>query len=88
MQLIFYQFIFAVAHIEAALELANITQPHIIPIDVIMRSVDNIVNIILKKNTNSKFMTLVITQAHILLVSAISHKSFKGKKQIFVKINN
>ncbi|XP_025268859.1 uncharacterized protein LOC112639364 [Camponotus floridanus] len=66
-----------VAHIEAALELANITQPYIIPIDVIMRSAYNIVDIILKKNTNSKFMTLVITQAHVLLVSAISHKSFK-----------
>jgi len=63
------------------LELANITQPYIIPIDVIMRSAHNIVDIILKKNTNSKFMTLVITQAHVLLVSAISHKSFKGKNK-------
>ncbi|KAL6445435.1 hypothetical protein ACFW04_002310 [Cataglyphis niger] len=67
-----------VAHIEAALELANITLPHTIPIEIIIRSAHNIVNIILEKNiTDSKFITLAVTQAHVLLVSAISHNSFK-----------
>ncbi|XP_050466661.1 LOW QUALITY PROTEIN: uncharacterized protein LOC126859427, partial [Cataglyphis hispanica] len=67
-----------VAHIEAALELANITLPHTIPIEIIIRSAHNIVNIILEKNiTDSKFITLAVTQAHVLLVSTISHNSFK-----------
>lgn len=79
MRLVFYHFV--VAHIEAALELANITLPHIIPIEIIIRSAHNIVNIILEKDiTDSKFITLAVTQAHVLLVSAISHNSFKGKK--------
>lgn len=77
---IFYQFAIAVTHIKAVLELANIIQPHVMSIEVIIRSAYNIVYIILKKDTDSKFMTLVITQAHILLVSAVSYKSFKGKK--------
>lgn len=76
----FYQFALAVAHIKAVLELANITHPHIMPIEVIIRCAHNVVNIILKKNIDSKLMTLAITQAYILLLSAISRKSFKGKK--------
>lgn len=70
-----------VAHIEAVLELANITQPHIMPIHLITRSANIIVNIILDKNTDLKFMTLIVTQAYILLVASAVRKSFKGKKK-------
>ncbi|XP_072749294.1 LOW QUALITY PROTEIN: uncharacterized protein [Anoplolepis gracilipes] len=71
-----------VTHVKAALELANITQDHskylqIMPSEIIIRCAYNIVDIILKKNTDLKFMTLAITQAHILLLSDKLHKSFK-----------
>ncbi|EZA59780.1 hypothetical protein X777_14352 [Ooceraea biroi] len=66
-----------VAHIEAVLELANIIQPHTIPIHLITRSIDIIISIILNKDADSKFMVLMVTQAHILLVAAAERKSFK-----------
>ncbi|XP_077281388.1 uncharacterized protein LOC143908028 isoform X2 [Temnothorax americanus] len=66
-----------VAHIEAVLKLANIIRPSTIPIAFVISSADNIVNIILKKNTDSKFMTLILTQAYILLDTAMSCESFE-----------
>jgi len=76
-------------HIEAVLELANIIQPHTIPMYLITRSADMIVNIILnKKEENSKFMTLIVTQAYILLVAAMAHKSLKGKENKKRTYNN
>lgn len=84
-------FAFAVTHIETALELANIIRPSMIPLPFIIRNADNIVDIILNKNTdctNIKFMTLILMQAYILLDVAMIRNSFKGKIRIFVKINN
>lgn len=81
-------FAFAVAHIETALELANIIRPSTIPLPFIIRSAHNIADIILKKATDSKFMTLILTQAYILLEAAMSRHSFEGKVRIFVKLNN
>ncbi|XP_025073919.1 uncharacterized protein LOC105426728 [Pogonomyrmex barbatus] len=69
-----------VAHIDTVLELANITRPSTIPIPFIIRSADYIVNIILKKNIDSKLMTLFLTQAYILLDAAVSCKSFEVLK--------
>ncbi|XP_024873693.1 uncharacterized protein LOC112455767 [Temnothorax curvispinosus] len=66
-----------VAHIETVLELANTIRPSTIPIAFIISSADNIVNIILKKNTDTKFMTLILTQAYILLDTAMSCKTFE-----------
>jgi len=76
-------------HIEAVLELANIIQPHTISIHLITRSADIIANIILKKKKeDSKLMTLIVTQAYILLVAAMARKSFKGKKKMKRTYNN
>nr|XP_012225273.1 PREDICTED: uncharacterized protein LOC105673887 [Linepithema humile] len=66
-----------VSHIEAVLELANIIRPIPIPIHLIMRSADSIINIILKKNIDSKLMTSLVTQAYIVLVISTSRKSFQ-----------
>ena len=75
-------FAFVVTHIETALELANIIRPSMIPLPFIIRSADNITDIILNKNTNYsniKFMTLVLMQAYILLEVAMTRNSFEGK---------
>lgn len=73
---------FAVAHMETILELANTIRPSTIPIAFIIRSADNIVNILLKKDTDLKFLTSILTQAYILLDAAMSCKSFEGKVRI------
>ncbi|XP_018345328.1 PREDICTED: uncharacterized protein LOC108750410, partial [Trachymyrmex septentrionalis] len=72
-----------VTHIETALELANIIRPSMIPLPFIIRSADNIADIILNINTdcsNIKFMTLVLMQAYILLEVAVTRNSFEVLK--------
>ncbi|XP_011881702.1 PREDICTED: uncharacterized protein LOC105569669 isoform X2 [Vollenhovia emeryi] len=68
-----------VAHIETALELVNTVRPSTIPIPIpgITRSSANIINIILQKNSDLKFMTLIIEQAYMLLDVAMSCKLSK-----------
>ncbi|KYM97223.1 hypothetical protein ALC62_12090 [Cyphomyrmex costatus] len=77
-----------VTHIETALELANIIRPSTIPLPFIIRSADNITDIILNKNTdcsNIKFMTLVLTQAYNLLDVAMTRDSFNVLKMYMTK---
>jgi len=74
-------FAFAVTHIETTLELANMIRPTAIPLSFIIRSA-NIIDTIFKKNkdfSNTKLMTLVLTQAYTLLDVATSRNSFEGK---------
>lgn len=52
------------------------------PMHLVTRSADIIVNIISKKSANSRFATLVVKQAYILLVIATSNQSLDGKKHI------
>ncbi|XP_070514998.1 uncharacterized protein [Cardiocondyla obscurior] len=66
-----------VVHVETALELANNIRPSTIPVAFVIRSAYNIINIILKKNVDLTFMTLILSQAYILLEAAMSCKSFE-----------
>ncbi|XP_025992677.2 uncharacterized protein LOC105196260 isoform X2 [Solenopsis invicta] len=66
----------ATMHLETILELANIIRPSTIPLSFVIRTADNITNIILKQNKDSKFNTLVLTQAYISLDASVSCQSF------------
>lgn len=55
---------------------------------LITRIADKIVYIILQQNTDLNFVTLIVTQAHIVLVTAMANKSNKGKtKYTFTRKN-
>ncbi|XP_011689741.1 PREDICTED: uncharacterized protein LOC105451161 [Wasmannia auropunctata] len=66
-----------VTHVETALELASIIPPSTTPLQYIIRCADNIIKIILKRNTKLKFITLVVTQAYTLLNVTVSRNSFE-----------
>ncbi|KAG7198849.1 hypothetical protein KM043_015676 [Ampulex compressa] len=61
--------------IRAILELANASKPHNLPLNILIRCADHLVNIIINQRTDSIVKRFAVAQAHAILVDSVTQKS-------------